>query len=685
MTDIINYDSVLIANRGEIALRITATVRKLGLRTVAVFSTADAKASHVEFADEAVEIGGALPAESYLNIAAIIDAAVRTNCQAIHPGYGFLSENPEFADRCAEAGLIFIGPKSESLRAMGHKDAAKQRMIDAGVPVVPGYHGEQQDADFLFEQAALITYPLLIKARAGGGGKGMRLVATPSEFQAALASARREAAGAFGDDHVLLEKYIMHPRHIEVQVFGDRHGNVVHLYERDCSIQRRHQKVIEESPAPGITDAFRLSLCTAAVTAASSINYEGAGTIEFIVDASGAMSAKHFWFMEMNTRLQVEHPVTESVTGLDLVEWQLVVADGQTLPLQQQDIQLNGHSVEARIYAEDVPAGFLPATGCLDILRWPADGRIDSGVVQGDKVLPFYDPMLAKLIATGGSRAQAFKQLSTMLRDTVMLGTITNRDFLLRLCSHDAVLSGDVSTTLIEEQIDDLVEQMPSTKAIAIAAMACSLWPSTDVQTDIATTLGTWQLWGQARRLCELCLDERDRYQATTLTLEQQADHSWLVSAANFSHRILPIGIVGWNDGSEAEGRPAEGRPIEIDGRRLHVHVLNEREYLDIHVGECSARVYKPMHHKSTSDGKAHVELMAAMPGLITQISCTEGQAVRAGLPLLSQEAMKMEQTLNAPHDVVIAEICVTAGQQVSQGQVLVRFEIDGNSANNEN
>ena len=680
MSSLSHYDSVLIANRGEIALRITRTARKLGLRTVAVYSTADANALHVAYADEAVEIGGALPAESYLNIAAIIDAAVKTNCQAIHPGYGFLSENPDFADRCVEAGLIFIGPKSESLRAMGHKDAAKQRMIDAGVPVVPGYHGEQQESGFLFEQAALITYPLLIKARAGGGGKGMRLVATPDEFQAALASARREAASAFGDDHVLLEKYITHPRHIEVQVFGDQHGNVVHLYERDCSLQRRHQKVIEESPAPGISETFRQSLCTAAVTAAKSINYQGAGTIEFIVDGSGDMTADDFWFMEMNTRLQVEHPVTESVTGLDLVEWQLLIADGQTLPLQQQDIQLNGHSVEARIYAEDVPAGFLPATGRLDLLRWPVDGRVDGGVEQGDEILPYYDPLLAKLIAVGDDREQAFKQLSKMLHDTVMLGTITNRDFLLSLCSNHAVLSGDVSTTLIEDQIDSLVEQAPPTKAIAIAAIASSLWPASGDEPSLASALGAWQLWGQATRQCELRVDQE---QTITLTLQQQTDKSWLVSASGFSHRILPSGGFSGADVGNVGSHPAGGRLIEVDGKRVLVQLVEKPDFLDIHMGDACARVFKVAYHKDNGDGQAHTELTAAMPGLVTQIACAEGQAVSGGSPILSLEAMKMEQTLNAPHDVVIAEICVKAGQQVAQGQALVRFEIDDNGAIN--
>ncbi len=681
MSVIKNYDSVLIANRGEIALRITYTARKLGLRSVAVYSTADAKASHVAFADEAVEIGGALPAESYLNITAIIDAAVKTNCQAIHPGYGFLSENPEFADRCREAGLIFIGPKSESLRAMGHKDAAKQRMIDAGVPVVPGYHGEQQDADLLFEQAALITYPLLIKARAGGGGKGMRLITTPDEFQAALASARREAASAFGDDHVLLEKYITHPRHIEVQIFGDQQGNVVHLFERDCSLQRRHQKVIEESPAPGISEAFRQSICKAAVQAAKSINYEGAGTIEFIVDGSGSMTKNDFWFMEMNTRLQVEHPVTESVTGLDLVEWQFYIADGQALPLQQQSIQLTGHAVEARIYAEDVPAGFLPATGRLDILRWPIEGRVDGGVEQGDEILPFYDPMLAKLIAKGSNRAQAFKQLSTMLRDTVMLGTISNRDFLLSLCNHEAVLAGDVSTTLIEEQFDRLVEHNPPTQAVAVAALASTIWSTNRNDWNLASTLGAWQLWGKPTRLCELCLAEGDAGQA--VLLQKQAGQSWLVTGPNFSHRIVLSGTFAGAVGSPTVGSPTEGSPAVIDGRRVQVYVLDTQEFLDIHLGDSCTRIFKAQHHKNTGGGQAQTELTAAMPGLITQIACKEGQAVESGAAVLSLEAMKMEQTLNAPHDAVIAEICVKVGQQVSQGQVLVRFEIDDNGVEN--
>jgi len=671
------FDSVLIANRGEIALRICYTARKLGLRTVAVYSKADATASHVAYADEAVEIGEAAPSASYLNIDAIIDAAVKTNCQAVHPGYGFLSENPEFADRCVAAGLTFIGPKSESLRAMGHKDAAKQRMIEAGVPVVPGYHGENQASSFLSEQAAQIGYPLLIKARAGGGGKGMRLVEQASEFEAALASAQRESASAFGDDHVLLEKYINKPRHIEVQVFGDQHGNVVHLYERDCSLQRRHQKVIEESPAPGISDEFREAVCAAAVTAASSISYEGAGTIEFIVDGSGALSKDDFWFMEMNTRLQVEHPVTEAVTGLDLVEWQFVVASGGALPRQQHEISTTGHAVEARLYAEDVPAGFLPATGTIGLLRWPSAGRVDGSVEQGSEILPFYDPMLAKLITSGETRSQAFANLAKMLNDTVMLGTVTNRDFLLALSTHPDVLSGDVSTTLIEEQLPLLLGAKSQTHAMAIAALALTVWPEQNAQSSaagdsatIATTLGPWQLWGLAKRQYELLSPESE---LVSLQLLEQVDGSWLVTGDGFSHQLVIKSDANWVEGAE----------IDLDGKRLNVVLLREREFVDVHLGESTARVLLVPRHRQSGAGMAQEQLTAAMPGVITQIACSQGQVIEAGTPLLSLEAMKMEQTLEATHDAVIAEVCIKVGQQVAQGQVLVRFEFDDNSVNN--
>jgi 3-methylcrotonyl-CoA carboxylase alpha subunit len=663
------FDSVLIANRGEIAVRIAQTARKLGVRSVAVYSDADVNAMHVSCADDAINVGGPLPAQSYLDIDAIINAALAMGCQAIHPGYGFLSENPEFADACVAAGIVFIGPKSDSLRAMGHKDAAKQRMLDASVPVVPGYHGENQDEAWLLDQAIKTGFPLLIKARSGGGGKGMRLVNNAQEFATSLASAKREAMSAFGDDHVLLEKYIVKPRHIEVQVFGDQHGNLIHLFERDCSLQRRHQKVIEESPAPGIDEQFRQSICQAAVTAATSIAYEGAGTIEFIVDASGALQSDDFYFMEMNTRLQVEHPVTEGITGVDLVEWQFRVASGEPLPLQQNEIKQQGYCVEARLYAEDVPAGFLPASGLLKKLIWPSQGRIDSGVQQGDEILPFYDPMLAKLIATGDSREQAFATLTHMLRNTAILGTISNRDFLIKLCRDPDVLAGDVTTILIDDQRNKWVDQLVDTRAMALAALLQTVSPLITVGSHQGVVLknAAWQLWGRATRHSEIELDgERVSHQVT-----EQSGGEWLVSAAGFSHKIELGEDHDWQAGCY----------IKIDSQRLFVVVLADRDYFDILLADTTSRIHLPRYDKASESDQAVDQIAASMPGLVTQVFCQVGQFVEAGDALLSLEAMKMEQTVTAPQAAKVTEVNVIEGQQVEHGQTLIRFDIDKDGA----
>ncbi|TIT26395.1 MAG: ATP-grasp domain-containing protein, partial [Mesorhizobium sp.] len=446
------FGKILIANRGEIACRVIRTARRLGVRTVAVYSDADARAWHVEMADEAVHIGPSPVGESYLRGDRIVAAALATGAEAIHPGYGFLSENPDFVDQVTAAGLVFIGPSAASIRAMGLKDAAKRLMETAGVPVVPGYHGEAQEIVLLASKAREIGYPVLIKARAGGGGKGMRRVDHPDDFSEALSGARREAKAAFGDDRVLVEKYVDKPRHIEVQVFGDNFGNAVHLFERDCSAQRRHQKVIEEAPAPGMTPALRKAMTEAAVKAAKAISYSGAGTIEFIVDASQGLKADRFWFMEMNTRLQVEHPVTEMVTGIDLVEWQLRVASGEKLPSAQAEIQLAGHAFEARIYAEDATRGFLPATGTLHHLKFPdaapahAAMRIETGVRAGDAISPFYDPMIAKLVVHGKDRAAALAALRKALAETEVAGSTVNTAFLAALAADADFAAGDVDT-----------------------------------------------------------------------------------------------------------------------------------------------------------------------------------------------------------------------------------------------
>ncbi|HWV61584.1 MAG TPA: biotin carboxylase N-terminal domain-containing protein, partial [Sphingopyxis sp.] len=466
--------SLLIANRGEIACRIIRTAREMGIRTVAVYSDADAKALHVREADEAVRIGPSPARESYLIGEKIIAAAKATGAEAIHPGYGFLSENAEFAQAVADAGLVWVGPKPSSITAMGLKDAAKKLMADAGVPVTPGYMGENQDPAFLAEQAAQIGYPVLIKAVAGGGGKGMRKVDAAGDFADALASCQREAAASFGNDHVLIEKYILTPRHIEVQVFGDTHGNVVHLFERDCSLQRRHQKVIEEAPAPGMNEATRAELCAAAVRAAKAVDYVGAGTIEFIADASEGLRADRIWFMEMNTRLQVEHPVTEEITGVDLVEWQLRVASGEPIPLKQDELAINGWAMEARLYAEDPAKGFLPSIGTLELFQLPEHGgRVDTGVYEGAEVSPFYDPMIAKVIAWGEDREEARELLSEMLEDSAIWPVKTNSAFLINALGHPDFVAGTVDTGLIGRDGDAMTEEpVPTAQALTNAAMA---------------------------------------------------------------------------------------------------------------------------------------------------------------------------------------------------------------------
>src|SRR3954451_8094878 len=448
--------SLLIANRGEIACRVIRTARRMGIRTVAVYSDADAKALHVRMADEAVHIGPSPARESYLRGDRIIEAAKETGADAIHPRYGFFSENAEFAQAVIDAGLISVGPKPDSIRAMGLKDAAKKLMIKAGVPVTPGYLGEDQDAKRLKKEADAIGYPVLIKAVAGGGGKGMRRVDDPSQFDDALESARREAASSFGDDRVLIEKYILSPRHIEVQVFGDSHGNVVHLFERDCSLQRRHQKVIEEAPAPGMDTETREAVCGAAVRAAQAVNYEGAGTIEFIADASEGLRADRIWFLEMNTRLQVEHPVTEEITGQDLVEWQLRVASDEKLPKRQDELSINGHAIEARLYAEDPAKGFLPSVGKLDHFDLGDDGRIETGVEEGDAISPFYDPMIAKLIAIGDDREQAIDELAAILDRVEVWPVRTNAGFLFNALTHPDFAAARIDTGFIEKHLEDL-------------------------------------------------------------------------------------------------------------------------------------------------------------------------------------------------------------------------------------
>ncbi len=611
--------SLLIANRGEIACRIIRTARQMGVRTVAVYSDADAGALHVRLADDAVHIGPSPARESYLVGERIIAAAKASGAEAIHPGYGFLSENAAFAQAVIDAGLIWVGPKPASIDAMGLKDAAKKLMQAAGVPTTPGYLGDNQDPAFLAERAAEIGYPVLIKAVAGGGGKGMRRVDSAADFADALASCQREAAASFGNDHVLIEKYILSPRHIEVQVFGDSHGNVVHLFERDCSLQRRHQKVIEEAPAPGMDAATREAVCAAAVRAAQAVDYEGAGTIEFIADASEGLRADRIWFMEMNTRLQVEHPVTEEITGVDLVEWQLRVASGEALPLRQDELEIHGWAIEARLYAEDPATGFLPSIGTLEHLRLSEDLRIDTGVEEGGSVSPFYDPMIAKIIASGEDRDEAIAALLDGIDDTEVWPVRTNAGFLGRLLTHPDFVAGKVDTGLIAREGDALVTpDAPDAEELReVAAALCGSAGSDP--------------WSAA---VGLRLNAPPRAQARLM------DDSGQVHVV-------------------------ELREIEADEPSREVLLFDSgfaRRYT-------LERVEGGLHH-SAADGA----ILSPMPGKIIAVEVSDGQQVSKGQKLLTLEAMKMEHTLIAPFDGMVVDLNAAPGAQVQVEALLARI-----------
>lgn len=647
------FAKILIANRGEIACRVIRTARKLGVRTVAVYSDADARALHVEMADEAVHIGASPVGESYLRGDKIVAAAKATGAEAIHPGYGFLSENPDFVDQVVAAGLVFIGPSAGSIRAMGLKDAAKRLMEKAGVPVVPGYHGEAQEIVLLASKAREIGYPVLIKARAGGGGKGMRRVDHPDDFSEALSGARREAKAAFGDDRVLVEKYVDKPRHIEVQVFGDIFGNAVHLFERDCSAQRRHQKVIEEAPAPGMTPALRKAMTEAAVKAAKAIQYCGAGTIEFIVDASQGLKADRFWFMEMNTRLQVEHPVTEMVTGIDLVEWQLKVASGEKLPKTQSEIQLSGHAFEARLYAEDPAKGFLPATGTLHHLKFPAAApegtamRIETGVRAGDAISPFYDPMIAKLVVHGKDRQTALDALGTALSQTEIAGSTVNTAFLAALAADADFAAGDVDTGLIGRHQERLTAvALPSGEIIAAAALAASGAGAQMPSDDPWSALAGYAHFHTVARRTRLRYGEDDILARVLVRPD-----------GRFQVALDPP-----YDGANSHDLSASPRLALWPG---HVTVFSGAIGYSFVVPDPLAR--------AEDAAAASGSLRAPMPGLVKLVRAAKGDAVIKGQPLLILEAMKMEHMISAPHDGVIAEIAAE-GAQVTDGTVLVRF-----------
>ncbi|TNC52993.1 ATP-grasp domain-containing protein [Rubellimicrobium rubrum] len=640
------FSRILIANRGEIACRIIDTARRLGVETVAIFSDADASARHVAMADHAIRIGPPPALDSYLNSPAILAAARATGSQAIHPGYGFLSENPDFAEAVAQAGLVFIGPGATAIRAMGLKDAAKALMEQAGVPVVPGYHGGDQSPERLAREAGRIGYPVLIKAVAGGGGKGMRRVADPAQFSEALASARREAQNAFGNDAVLVERYVATPRHVEVQIFGDG-TRAIHLFERDCSLQRRHQKVIEEAPAPGMTEAMRQAMGQAAVRAAEAIAYVGAGTVEFIVDASDGLHPDRFWFMEMNTRLQVEHPVTEAITGLDLVEWQLRVAAGEPLPLRQEDLSIRGHAVEARLYAENVPAGFLPATGRLTRLMFPQGIRVETGVREGDAISPWYDPLIAKLIAHGPTRQSALERLAAALARTQVVGCETNLAFLSALLRHEAFRAGHPDTGLIERDLSALTLAAPPPPEVAAQAVLVAASP-------VEGVLAGFHLWSPLAQRIEL------RWSGNPVSCGLVVDGPDWASIAVDGRAFTATRSAGiWR---------VDGSPV-FDT----LAVLGEITVFAGVLGTFTFQIPDPLDRQIPGTG-AEVTL-SPMPGLVRAVLVAPCQDVTQDAPLIVLEAMKMEHTLTAARNGRVAEVLASEGAQVEAGVPLVRLE----------
>ena len=662
------FERVLIANRGEIACRVIRTCRRLGIHTIAVYSDADKDAQHVRLADEAWPIGGPRPAESYLRGDAILDVAKKSGAQAIHPGYGFLSENTAFARACMEAGVAFIGPRPESIDAMGSKAAAKALMEQHGVPLVPGYHGDNQDTQVLAEQARKTGFPLMIKAAAGGGGKGMRIVRAEKEFADALASAQREAASSFGDTRVILERYVEHPRHIEFQVFGDTHGNVIHLNERECSAQRRYQKVLEETPSPFLNSERRQAMGEAAVAAAKAVNYVGAGTVEFIVAQDGS-----FYFMEMNTRLQVEHPVTEMITGLDLVEWQLRVAAGERLPLRQADIKAHGHAIEVRLYAEDPDQNFLPSSGKLRTLRLPATSRhvrLDGGVIEGDTVTIFYDPMIAKLIVYDANRTQALQRLREALAECEIVGPKSNVAFLERLVRHPVVIEGRIDTGYLDRHLDEFLtgDASPSEHVLFAAATAALLYDERAVLADAANSSDPYSPWSRAdawrvghagKRIVALALREQ-RYEIEA----HGRDGDYQLQHASAQCEVR---------GARFDGDALSAR-FEGQGMRFAVHAVQERISLHDANGQRHAFARAAAFAWQSKEGGGGNQIIAPMPGRVVLVKASAGDTVEEGQEVLVMEAMKMELALKAPRAGTIESVSAAQGEFVEADAVLVRF-----------
>ncbi len=717
------FSKVLIANRGEIACRVAATCARLAIKTVAVYSDADASAKHVAACDEAVHIGGSAPKDSYLRWEKIIAAARQTGAQAIHPGYGFLSENEEFAQACADAGLVFIGPPASAIKAMGLKAESKRLMAKAGVPLVPGYHGANQDAALLKKEADAIGYPVLIKASAGGGGKGMRAVDRAEDFDAALQSCKREAINSFGDDAVLIEKYVQRPRHIEIQVFGDTQGNYVYLFERDCSVQRRHQKVLEEAPAPGMTQALREQMGAAAVAAARAVNYVGAGTVEFIVELGSAVaaapgrpkqgtapsggSAAHevasvgaFYFMEMNTRLQVEHPVTEAITGLDLVEWQLRVASGEKLPLTQDQLRITGHAIEARICAENPDNNFLPATGTLQVYSLPeckhferGAVRVDSGVRQGDAISPYYDSMVAKLIVHGATRAEALAKLDQALSQTHIVGLHTNVQFLRHVVQSPSFTQANLDTALIPREAAVLFNQEKLGLTLAVAAQIASTLIAEKVQqtTDPFSHQDGWRAYGVATRRFELefhgevvnaaltylhdgALHLRVDTDAQTLPdvqTKSNAKHELKKSQASAVQAAPPV------QGMLSFASTSQGITVDFAGQRCTAacYAIFHAKGIETHIFSAQAATKIIAIDMFAHAGEAHTEngrLTAPMPGKVVSFAVKVGDKVKSGQALAVMDAMKMEHTIAAPKDGTVAELLYAPGDQVAEGAELL-------------